>query len=183
MHVSASRARFIPFWWHLHDAKMMSLSSVYSDGEKEQDKGQLGIYAALTFKRFQQLMTQKTGERPPVKSVWSCLQGHRTSESKFPLATTHAGRHVAIWRFIGPFLIQSGSGRILPPFLVAALCNVIQSVPCVSYALPFIDLLSLRVCLSFHCHVCASYSLPIGILFGEPEGLPLYCCCYCFHLV
>jgi hypothetical protein len=72
----------------------MSLSSVYSDGEKEQDKGQLGIYAALTFKRFQQLMTQKTGERLPVTSAWSCLPGHRTSESKFPLPAIYAGRHL-----------------------------------------------------------------------------------------
>ncbi|GAQ86052.1 cytoplasmic FMR1 interacting protein [Klebsormidium nitens] len=37
------------------------LPCIYSDGEQEHVRGQLGIYSALTFKRFQQLMTQKTG--------------------------------------------------------------------------------------------------------------------------
>ena len=34
---------------------------VFHDGEKEHDKGYIGVHSVLTFKRFQSLLTQKVG--------------------------------------------------------------------------------------------------------------------------
>ncbi|MCO5609670.1 hypothetical protein L7F22_063901 [Adiantum nelumboides] len=56
---------------------------IFFDGEQEQDKGFVGIHSVLTFKRFQSLLSQKTGISPnQLSTVFVCRKTFKGSEKK-----------------------------------------------------------------------------------------------------
>lgn len=56
---------------------------IFFDGEQEQDKGFVGIHSVLTFKRFQSLLSQKTGIPPnQLSAVFVCRKTLKGSEKK-----------------------------------------------------------------------------------------------------
>lgn len=56
---------------------------IFFDGEQEQDKGFVGIHSVLTFKRFQSLLSQKTGVPPnQLSTVFVCRRTLKDSEKR-----------------------------------------------------------------------------------------------------
>lgn len=56
---------------------------IFFDGEQEQDKGFVGIHSVLTFRRFQSLLSQKTGIPPnQLSAVFVCRKTLKGSEKK-----------------------------------------------------------------------------------------------------
>lgn len=87
---------------------------IFHDGEREHDKGQIGVHSVLTFKRFQSLLSQKVGlPANQLSAVFVCRRTSKDTEKRQKLPINDntnfniiLNQHNPIWEKDCHFLVS-----------------------------------------------------------------------------